>query len=386
MPVNPESAVRRVAQRRAAAQTRCMQRRASGVVLIASLGLAGLIAAAPVRAQMHEVEAATDQPGGRGVEVAEADLPDAPAPQAMFSPGLRPTGLQACSPGGFRAALDSSSAALQQQQTPQASPSFSRPEQRETRPGFPPVSPQPTSRPSYAPRQNVGVPTAPPQCVLNTCVNTVSKTSCAPVQNPFQSFLDSTYPHPLTPRQKAMLALRNSIDPFNFATIGFLSAVSVASSPHSPYGPGFPGLGRNVAVSYTETVVGEFFGTFLIPAAAHEDPHYHRLPNASFQRRFLHAITQVAWTESDYGDYMVNYSILLGTPITDTIGNGYIPGRQETLRAGMARWATAIATDPIDNFVTEFLPDIASHINLRIVLLQRVINEVAVENGGGGVQ
>jgi hypothetical protein len=310
-------------------------------------------------------------------------LPDAPTPQLAMLPALH----AALGPGcgnapGVPLDVVSTSAGPPVQPTAQQD----RPGQRETRPGFPPVSPQPTRRPSYAPRQNFGIPSEEPQCIPETCVDTVPRTSCAENSEPFVSFIDSTYPHPLTPRQKARLAFRNSVDPFNFATIGFLSAVSVASDPGSPYGPGFPGLGRNIGVSYTETVVGEFFGTFLIPALAHEDPHYHRLPNASFQRRFIHAITQVAWTESDYGDYMVNYSILAGTPITDTIGDLYIPGRQENFKGGLARWATAIATDPIDNFVTEFLPDVASHINLRIVLLQRVINEVAVENGGGGAQ
>ena len=34
-------------------------------------------------------------------------------------------------------------------------------------------------------------------------------------------------------------------------------------------------------------------------------------------------------------------------------------------------------TAPIDNFITEFLPDIARHLHVRIVLVQRIINQVA---------
>ncbi len=34
-----------------------------------------------------------------------------------------------------------------------------------------------------------------------------------------------------------------------------------------------------------------------------------------------------------------------------------------------------------DNFITEFLPDIASHIHLRVVLVQRIINQVARTDG-----
>ena len=207
--------------------------------------------------------------------------------------------------------------------------------------------------------------------------------SCAPPEDLFQRFVDSSYPHPLTPRQKGMLAFRNVVDPFNFGTIALVSGISTAADPQSAYGPGFPGFGRNFGVAYTETIVSEFFGTFLIPSIAHQDPHYHRMPNASVQRRVVHCITAVAWAQSDYGTGMPNYSTLFTTAIGDAIGNLYVPGREIGWGPAAARWSTAIATDPIDNFVTEFVPDVARRLNLRIVLIQRVINEVAKQNGGG---
>jgi hypothetical protein len=207
---------------------------------------------------------------------------------------------------------------------------------------------------------------------------------CAGAVDPFQRFLDSTV-HPLTPRQKFTLAYKNVIDPFNFGTIVVVSGVSTASDSHSAYGPGFKGFGKNVGVAYTETMVGQFFGTFLIPSVTHQDPHYYRLPNASFQRRFIHCITQVGWAQSDYGTGMPNYSVLVGTAIGDALGNLYVPGREKSWGAGIARWGTAIATDPIDNFITEFVPDLARRVNIQIVLVQRVINQVAKQGGGAGV-
>ena len=41
---------------------------------------------------------------------------------------------------------------------------------------------------------------------------------------------------------------------------------------------------------------------------------------------------------------------------------------------------------PIDNFITEFLPDVARHIHVQIVLVQRIINQVAKTEGGGTSQ
>jgi hypothetical protein len=47
-------------------------------------------------------------------------------------------------------------------------------------------------------------------------------------------------------------------------------------------------------------------------------------------------------------------------------------------------WKPSLAQHaaPVDNFITEFLPDIASHIHVRVVLVQRIINQVASKGGG----
>jgi hypothetical protein len=246
--------------------------------------------------------------------------------------------------------------------------------QNPTSPGFPPVSPM-TRRLPPSPSEHPGIPSLPPPCQSGISTSVPGNISCAKNVNYFQRFVDAGI-HPLTARQKAYLAFRNTVDPYNFATIGFFSAVSVASDPNSAYGPGFPGFGRNFGVAYCENAVSEFFATFLIPAIAHQDPHYHRMPNASYARRTLHAITAVGWGQSDYGVGMPNYSTLITTAVSDGLGNLYVPGRQKSWGAAASRYSIAIATDPIDNFITEFLPDVARRVNVRIVLVQQIVNHV----------
>jgi hypothetical protein len=261
-----------------------------------------------------------------------------------------------------------------------ASETNDTPQQNEkpTSPGFPPISPMPRPLPP-SPAEHPSIPSAPLPCRAGVSTSHPANISCAQNVNYFQRFVDSGV-HPLTPRQKAILAFRNTTDPYNFATIGFISALSTASDPDSPYGPGVPGFGRNFGVAYCETAVGEFFGTFLIPAIAHQDPHYHRMPNASYARRTLHAISQVVWAQSDYGVGMPNYANLITTAVGDGLGNLYVPGRQKSWAAAASRYSTAIATDPIDNFITEFLPDVARHVNVHIVLVQQIVNQVEKEN------
>jgi hypothetical protein len=187
---------------------------------------------------------------------------------------------------------------------------------------------------------------------------------------------------PLTPKDKAWLAARNMVDPFNTITILGEAAISVGSDSHSDYGPGMPGYARYVGVSFSQDLTGEFFGTFLIPSIVHQDPHYHRMPDARIPRRILHAITQVAWTQGDNGKGMLNYSDLAGFAIEDQISNLYVPGRETNAEATASRYAIGLASAPIGNFIIEFVPDVARRIHVQIVVIQRIINQVARSEGG----
>jgi hypothetical protein len=198
-----------------------------------------------------------------------------------------------------------------------------------------------------------------------------------PVINWFARFINGPEVKPMTPAEKARLALKNVVDPFNAITIVGISGISTAANPHSAYGPGFAGFGRNVGVSYAQDVTGEFFGTFLIPSIAHQDPHYHRMPQASVMRRFRHAVAQVVWTQGDNGKGMLNYGNLVGYAIDGAIGNLYVPGQRTDFSASATRYGIGLATAPADNLITEFLPDVARRFHFRVVLIQQIINQVA---------
>ena len=191
----------------------------------------------------------------------------------------------------------------------------------------------------------------------------------------FQRFVDSGI-HPMTPREKGLLAFRNTIDPYNFATIGFFSAISVAENPNSAYGPGFPGFGRNFGVAFGENGIGEFFGTFLIPSITHQDPALS--PHAE---RFLCA----PHTARHHGRRMGakrlwdRHAELLHSPRQ----RGRRRSRQ-SLRLGRDKVsappprATPRLSPPIPSATSsrEFVPDVARRVNIRIVLIQQIVNHV----------
>ncbi len=205
--------------------------------------------------------------------------------------------------------------------------------------------------------------------------------SCKPNINGFARFLDSSTPLPLTSRQKFILAAKNVSDPFNLLTIAAVSAITVAEDANTADGPGFHGFAKNAGVSLSQDMTGEFFGTFLIPSLVHQDPHYHRLPNMPLRTRLLHVFDAVVIGQSDDGTSMFNYATVVGTICTSAVGNLYVPGRRNSFGASTARIATSLATDPIGNAITEFVPDLARRVNVQVVIVQRIINRVAIAEG-----
>ena len=207
---------------------------------------------------------------------------------------------------------------------------------------------------------------------------------CAELIYPYQRFLTSNIVIPMTWQQKGYLALHNLADPFNFATILGVSAITVGADSHSAYGPGLKGFGKSVGVSYLQDATGQFFGAFAIPVIAHQDPRYLRRPQDRFTRRLVYSISRTVVSRSDSGKSMPNYATLLNYPINAELSNFYVPGIQTNGASTVARIFTGYALDPVNNLINEFLPDVASRVHIRIIIVQRILNNVASGNNVPG--
>lgn len=247
-------------------------------------------------------------------------------------------------------------------------------------------SPQPSFRLNPEKRPLIG----PANCISPAFATTnpeaaaaarVVARPCTKPENIFERFVSTSEPHPLSPEQKLKLAVKNFTNPFNFLTVAADSALFVATNSHSDYGPGMKGFGWNVGTSLSQDATGEFVGVFLIPSIVHQDPHYHRLPQSHLLTRIGHVIIQTAVTQSDDGRPIFNYANFVGFPIDAEIADLYVPGLQTNIKSTGSRVAIGLATVPIGNAVTEFLPDVARHININVIFVQRIINQVARQDG-----
>ncbi|HUZ04307.1 MAG TPA: hypothetical protein VMU62_03030 [Acidobacteriaceae bacterium] len=228
-----------------------------------------------------------------------------------------------------------------------------------------------------------GTPVLQP-CIPNVSTSVMVTMSCESTNPLFQHYLKSSLVVPLTPRDKFILATKDIFDPFNLLTILADATYGVESDAHGVYGPGVNGIAKYSGVSFTEDMAGEYFGTFMVCSLARQDPHYHREPYRSLRHRILHAFVQIVWTQGDTGKPMFNYANIVGGIATAAVSNTFVPGpgRQGWGNTSQ-RLALAFATSPSGNLITEFVPDIASHINFHVVIFQRILNTVSNEEGGG---
>jgi hypothetical protein len=204
---------------------------------------------------------------------------------------------------------------------------------------------------------------------------------CTELIYPYQRFLTTNVVIPMTWQQKGYLALHDLADPANIGTILGISAITIGADSHSVYGPGMKGFGKIVGVSLLEDATGQFFGAFAIPALAHQDPRYFRMPHAPITKRILYSVSRTVISRSDSGKSMPNYGTLLSYPISAEIANLYVPGIHSDASSTVARIATGYGLDPVNNLLNEFLPDVASRVHVRVIFVQRILNNVASSNG-----
>jgi hypothetical protein len=228
-----------------------------------------------------------------------------------------------------------------------------------------------------------GAPALQNTCPLNFCPVQPVDMCCQLTSSPFAQYLNGPDVVPLTARDNLRSAVRGVIDPFNLLTIAADAAIGIGSDSHTVYGPGFEGFSKYAGVSLTEDMTGEFFGTFLVPSLMHQDPHYHRQPFMSIKRRFLHTFVAVVWSQSYTGKPMFNYANIVGGIATAAVSNTFVPGPNRQGFGNTAqRLALAFAISPSGNIIEEFVPDLASHVNVRIVIFQRILNSVTLEESG----
>ncbi|PYY13467.1 MAG: hypothetical protein DMG60_21855 [Acidobacteria bacterium] len=185
---------------------------------------------------------------------------------------------------------------------------------------------------------------------------------------------------PLGVSGKFRLAVANVSDPFAIITTALDSEFGDATDGHSKLRTGMAGFGQRFGASMAGQATSEMFSTFLISSIFHQDPHYHRDPAAPTHTRIGKALAYVLVTRSDSGKRMFNFAEVLGTTSSSIVEGSFHPEWEKGAGAAAGRIAISIGSDAAWNLMTEFLPDVARHLNPRWMLLRRLADRASEQN------
>jgi hypothetical protein len=172
----------------------------------------------------------------------------------------------------------------------------------------------------------------------------------------FNVVYDSFAP-PLNPRQKFELAIKISVNPYQFALIGAVAAIGQAQNSFPEYGQGWKGYGKRYGAAYFDAFDGNIIGNAALPVLLHQDPRYYRMGNGSKKKRFLYAVALVAVSKGDNGKWQPGYSNILGNLAAGGISNLYYPASDRGFGLTVERGMTVTAEGAIANIIQEFVPD-----------------------------
>jgi len=185
---------------------------------------------------------------------------------------------------------------------------------------------------------------------------------------------------PLGVSGKFRLAVANVSDPFSIVTTAVDSEFGDATDGHTKLRTGLAGFGQRFGSAMAGQATSEMFSTFLISSIFHQDPHYHRDPEAPTRRRIGKALAYVLVTRSDSGKRMFNFAEVLGTTSSSIVEGSFHPEWERGPGAAAGRIAISIGSDAAWNLMTEFLPDVARHLNPRWMLLRRLADRASQQN------
>lgn len=77
---------------------------------------------------------------------------------------------------------------------------------------------------------------------------------------------------------------------------------------------------------------------------------------------------------------MFNFAEVLGTASASVLEGSFHPEWNRGPRASAQRIFISIGSDAAWNLMTEFLPDVARHVNPRFILLRRLAEKAAAQN------
>jgi hypothetical protein len=176
----------------------------------------------------------------------------------------------------------------------------------------------------------------------------------------FQTVSDPARPYaPLRVRDKWTLFLKETADPYTFASVAAGAGISQWHNDDPRYGNGFKPYLQRFGAAQADIASQNFFSDALLASLFHEDPRYFRRgPASSRWNRIGYALSRVVIARRDSGKDGISFSGILGTGMGIALSNAYYPPRSVNMGEMGSRLATSFASSALGNLLPEFWPDV----------------------------
>ena len=249
----------------------------------------------------------------------------------------------------------SATAALAQQlQSPpdqanpnQAQPAQSKPEQT------PPTQTQPPDQTKPAPMTAVATQAENAAMKSVQLFNLLEKKSIV-----FPDIASTTAA--LSPGAKFQLFVDNSVSVHTITWSALGSLIGQADDSPTGYNVGGTGYGKRFGSSLARESSGEFFGTFVIASALHEDPRFFPEYNPTFKHSMKYSFNRLFVSRNDAGQKVANISGLVGPLLGESLANVYWPDRNRTVGDTLFRYGLDLAARAAGNMFREYWPVVSA--------------------------
>jgi hypothetical protein len=175
----------------------------------------------------------------------------------------------------------------------------------------------------------------------------------------FQTVSDPATPYiPLRIRDKWKLFVKESVDPYTFASAAGGALLSQWRNDDPKYGYGFKPYMQRFGAAMADISAQNFFQDAVLASWFHEDPRYFRMgPANPIVHRIAYAMSRVVITRRDSGRDAFNFSGIVGMAMGIGLSNAYYPPRSVNGEEMGERIATSLIASALGNLLPEFWPD-----------------------------
>jgi len=160
----------------------------------------------------------------------------------------------------------------------------------------------------------------------------------------------------LSPGQKFELFVDNSISVHTITWAMLGSAVGQADNSPTGFGQGWDAYSKRFGADMGRQASSEFFGTFMLASALHQDPRFFAEINPPFFHAVKYSVQRVFIMRKDDGRDTIAWSQLGGPLMAEGLANIYYPDRNRTAGDTLFRYGLDLASRAGGNMLREYWP------------------------------